>query len=76
MVGRLLKREFRDMGISFEDTRGDHIRLTRPCCATLVEPAPHLCDNLIHVLARPFFLAVFGERQLGAKDLNSGKEFL
>jgi len=34
-----------------------------------------LCNDLIHVLARPFFLAVSGERQLGAEDLNSGKEF-
>jgi hypothetical protein len=45
------------------------------CCATLVEPAHHLRDGLIHFLARPFFLAVFGERQLGAKNLNAGKEF-
>jgi hypothetical protein len=28
----------------------------------LVEPALHLCNGLIHFLARPFLLAVFGKR--------------
>jgi hypothetical protein len=62
--------------------RGEFVVELRPlsrtlvcCCATLVEPAHHLCDGLIHFVARPLFLAVFGERQLGAENLNAGKEF-